>query len=191
MDVEPDPAEPSEKSEPREPQPPAEAEPEPAAPDEVGSERPDPVSSRNGSLASTRPSLASPRCPRTYEVETTVSRSHDDAVCSAHRLPSRGGSSVGQSSGLIIRRSQVQVLPAPLIEPAAQGHHSALRRGSWTSFEPAVSRPCPVSGSRSASRRSATRSRSAACMVAYDGVARIGPGAKPMVILPGFVGGVA
>jgi hypothetical protein len=27
----------------------------------------------------------------------------------------RGGSSVGQSSGLIIRRSQVQVLPAPPI----------------------------------------------------------------------------
>jgi hypothetical protein len=30
-------------------------------------------------------------------------------------LRNRGGSSVGQSSGLIIRRSQVQVLPAPQI----------------------------------------------------------------------------
>ena len=54
-----------------------------------------------------------PRCSRSYEVETTVSRGHDTAACSAHRLPNRGGSSVGQSSGLIIRRSQVQVLPAP------------------------------------------------------------------------------
>jgi hypothetical protein len=48
-------------------------------------------------------------------IPTTVSRSHDAAACSAHRLPNRGGSSVGQSSGLIIRRSQVQVLPAPPI----------------------------------------------------------------------------
>ena len=62
-DVEPDPAESRAASEPREPQPPAEAEPEPAAPDEVDSERPDPVSSGNGSLASTRPSLASRLLP--------------------------------------------------------------------------------------------------------------------------------
>jgi hypothetical protein len=38
-------------------------------------------------------------------------------------LGGRGGSSVGQSSGLIIRRSQVQVLPAPPIETAGQRHH--------------------------------------------------------------------
>ena len=45
---------------------------------------PTPVSSRNGSLASTRPSRASPRCFPLLRVETTVSRSHDDAARSAH-----------------------------------------------------------------------------------------------------------
>ena len=32
-----------------------------------------------------------------------------------------GGSSVGQSSGLIIRRSQVRALPAPQVKPTGQG----------------------------------------------------------------------
>ncbi len=61
----------------------------------------------------------SERCAMRHSrvIPTTVSRSHDAAACSAHRLPNRGGSSVGQSSGLIIRRSQVQVLPAPPIYP--------------------------------------------------------------------------
>ena len=36
-------------------------------------------------------------------------------VASSLVASTRGGSSVGQSSGLIIRRSQVQVLPAPPI----------------------------------------------------------------------------
>ena len=36
-------------------------------------------------------------------------------IASSLVASTRGGSSVGQSSGLIIRRSQVQVLPAPPI----------------------------------------------------------------------------
>lgn len=66
----------------------------------------------------------SERCAMRHSlvIPTTVSRSHDAAACSAHRLPNRGGSSVGQSSGLIIRRSQVQVLPAPRGKPQVTRH---------------------------------------------------------------------
>jgi hypothetical protein len=42
----------------------------------------------------------------------------------------RGGSSVGQSSGLIIRRSQVQVLPAPREKPQVSGLFEGFRFGS-------------------------------------------------------------
>jgi hypothetical protein len=46
--------------------------------------------------------------------------SRPDATASgALTLWDRGGSSVGQSSGLIIRRSQVQVLPAPRRRPSS------------------------------------------------------------------------
>ena len=71
-----------------------------------------PVSSRSGSTASTRPWLGSLRCSHCSEGETTTIR-----ILTTRRTlrihSRRGGSSVGQSSGLIIRRSQVQVLPAP------------------------------------------------------------------------------
>ena len=42
-------------------------------------------------------------------------------VASSLVASTRGGSSVGQSSGLIIRRSQVQVLPAPREKPQVSG----------------------------------------------------------------------
>jgi hypothetical protein len=132
VDAEPDPDEPRAKSEPRQPQPPAEAEPEPASPDGGGFGTARPSRQLQERIARlTRPSLASPRCSRSCEVETTVSRSHDDVACSTHRLPNRGGSSVGQSSGLIIRRSQVQVLPAPRqnVRPTIRGAGQRPVRG--------------------------------------------------------------
>src|SRR5439155_15135674 len=47
----------------------------------------------------------------------------------------RGGSSVGQSSGLIIRRSEVRVLPAP---PSDLGHGTSLRGGGGLALRPSA-----------------------------------------------------
>ena len=52
-------------------------------------------------------------------------------IASSLVASTRGGSSVGQSSGLIIRRSQVQVLPAPREKPQVSGMFEGFRFGSW------------------------------------------------------------
>jgi hypothetical protein len=142
----------------------------------------------------------------------------------------RGGSSVGQSSGLIIRRSQVQVLPAPpdelvseadwswvLLQLADEGlpvvkvPRSPQRLAlQWQQFFDAITERRLTHDSDPVLARHAGNlalisgpsglrpdldvsegapiAAALACMVAFDGVARVGPPEELGMILPSGVG---
>jgi hypothetical protein len=72
-----------------------------------------------------------PRCRRHRRPGTGW---REDSAPPSHNRNLRAGSSVGQSSGLIIRRSQVRVLPGP---SHGQAESAALRGGAsrpWATF---------------------------------------------------------